>query len=405
MIFNINDRKYVGLICQKLKQPIGLLYMTCLSWKTLYHVSFADTRVLTGVDDDGNEIYRGIQRILSSTRQKEIRKYVTEFEYATFPTSIIINLPHEKIDLVDINVSLKAVDFKKERDIHFPDAVDFFLQNDNEPSNQTLLIFPYEKSIAQIIDGQHRLSGFNVNDEIEFDLPVTIFVDQTVENQAEIFSTINGKQTRVTSSLVYELFGITDRRSPYRSAHEITKILNESEESPIKQWIKRLGKSTDHYEGFVTQSTINKNIFQLISGNAKQADEDMMVLSRKDELTMDTPYSKKTPPLRKYFIQEEEEVIAKVIINFYRAVKHIFTEQWNSEESIFKRTVGFNAMFKVMIDLIEIGVIENDLSEENFIEKLEKIGDVNFNVQLSSKGVNELYSQFKNQITKSGAVN
>jgi DGQHR domain-containing protein len=154
-----------------------------------------------------------------------------------------------------------------------------------------LLVFPYEESIAQIIDGQHRMSGFEDDFKIDFDLPITIFIDQSVEQQAEIFSTINGKQTRVTPSLVYELFGINERPSPYKTAHNIVVALNNSEESPLKNWFKRLGKSNKYYEGFITQSTANQNILKILCGNAKQVDEDMRVLSRGEKLSMETKFS------------------------------------------------------------------------------------------------------------------
>lgn len=390
-IITVEDQKYIYLLCQKIEQPIGTLYSTALDWKTLKHISFSDPRVLVGYDDNGLEIYRGIQRALSKTRVEEIQKYVNEYDYATFPTSVLINFPHEKIEIVDMNINIDFNSNKSEEDFNFSQkTLDLSFKDYH---NLVMLIFPYEKSIAQIIDGQHRMSGFKDTDNLQFDLPVTIFVDQLVEQQAEIFSTINGKQTRVTPSLVYELFGITERKSPYKTAHNIIKVLNESDESPLKNWIKRLGKSNNFYDGYITQSTANKNILKLLSGNAKQVDEDMRRLARDEKLTETTPYSRNGAVLRKFYIKDDELSIIKILFNFFNAVHDKFPEEWAKEDSIFKRTIGLTALFKVLTDLIPLGIHNKSLKKEYFLEMINDV-DLKPSVTLSSKGINELHKQF-----------
>jgi DGQHR domain-containing protein len=396
-IIKIENQPYVYLLCQKIEQPIGSLYSTALDWKILKHISFSDPRVLIGYDDDGSEIYRGIQRALSRTRVEEIQKYVNEYDYATFPTSVLINFPHEKVEIVELNIDMKFDSKKASEDFNLnPKTIE---RSVKEYPNLVMLIFPYEKSIAQIIDGQHRMSGFKDTDNIKFDLPVTIFVDQLVEQQAEIFSTINGKQTRVTPSLVYELFGITERKSPYKTAHNIIKVLNESDESPIKNWIKRLGKSNNYYDGYITQSTANKNILKLLSGNAKQVDEDMRSLARGDELSVDTPYSRNGGVLRKFFIKNDEISIIKILFNFFNAIEEKFPDEWEKENSIFKRTIGITALFKVLTDLIPVGLNQKSLKKEFFLEMIREV-ELNPNVTLSSKGINEIYEQFNSSYSK-----
>lgn len=396
MIINkINEKDYAFLLCQKLTQPIGDLYSSVISWQKIKKISFSNPRVLVGIDDDGEEIYRGIQRALSPNRVKEIKKYVNEYEYSTFPSSIILNLPHEKVDIYDMEVGLNINSDKE--DFNFPILTDNVTIK-NYP-DMVLLVFPYEESIAQIIDGQHRMSGFKEKSSIKFDLPVTIFIDQLVEQQAEIFSTINGKQTRVTPSLVYELFGITERKSPYKTAHEIIKVLNSSKESPIKGWFKRLGKSNNYYDGYITQSTANKNILILLCGNLKQADEDMRVLARDEKLSLETPLSRKNAPLRKFYIIDDQITIIKILFNFFSAIKEVFPLEWEKESSIFKKTIGFKALFKVLYDLIPIGMENRSLSKEFFVATLNKL-ELNTDITISSKGINELYNQFYNHYSK-----
>ncbi len=387
----INGKEYIILLSNKMIQPIGSLYSTALPWKALKDISFSNPRVLVGIDDDGKEIYRGIQRALSKERVKQIKSYVNEYDYATFPSSIILNLPHEKVDIIDVKINGEIQSVSN--DLNFPNVID----NDTIRSypGLVLLVFPYEESIAQIIDGQHRMSGFDENSNVDFDLPVTIFIDQLVEQQAEIFSTINGKQTRVTPSLVYELFGISERKSPYKTAHDIIKVLNSSAESPLKGWFKRLGKSNNYYEGYITQSTANQNILKLLCGNLKQVDEDMRVLARGEDLTPDTPFSRKEAPLRKYYIKDDQITIIRILFNFFTALQRALPNEWSKADSIFKKTIGFTALFKVLNDLIPVGLSQKSLSEDFFYSMLSDL-DLKTDVTLSSKGINELYDQFFN---------
>lgn len=229
-----------------------------------------------------------------------------------------------------------------------------------------------------------------------FDLPITIFVDQEIEYQAEVFATINSKQTRVTPSLVYDLFGLSSKRSPYKLSNEIIKALNENEDSPLQYCFRILGKSNDYYSGYVTQSTFAKNFIMLICGNYKQAEEDKRLLFEDIDVPIETRFSTKKPVLREYFVKREDEVILKVIMNFFKALKNVFNDEWNKENSVLKKTVGFTALFKVLEDLIEKGKYNKTLKEEFFKQELDVVkAHINLeNIQLSSKGVNQLYAQF-----------
>jgi DGQHR domain-containing protein len=388
-IKTIGDKKYIYLLGNKMEQPIGSLYSSSIEAKVLKDISFTNPRVLVGLADNGEEIYRGIQRSLSPERVKQIKKYVNEYEFATFPSSIILNFPHEKVDIYNVDVNININSSKEDRNFNIEfegDGVKGF-------SKMVLLIFPYEESIAQIIDGQHRMSGFKDNKNLDFDLPITIFIDQTVEQQAEIFSTINGKQTRVTPSLVYELFGISERPSPYKTAHNIVKVLNGSDESPLKGWFKRLGKANKYYEGYITQSTANQNILKLLCGNAKQVDEDLRTLSRDQKLTIETPFSRTGAVLREFYIEDDEISIIKILFNFFSAIKQILPDQWNEENSILKKTIGFTALFKVLNELVVEGLKTRTLSKDFFISMLSGV-KINKEITISSKGVNELYQQF-----------
>ncbi|WKZ76241.1 MAG: DGQHR domain-containing protein [Vicingaceae bacterium] len=396
MIKQINDVEYVVLLCQRIEQPIGDLYTTSINWQTLKKIAYTFPRVLMGIDETGKEEYAGIQRHLSPERVKEISAYVNEDSAATFPSSIIINIPIEELDVVAVNPQFTISNNDDQNDIK--------CLNENQTINFEMpelfvFTFPYKEGVAQIIDGQHRMSGFeSSSSDLKFDLPVTIFVDQLIPVQAEIFSTINGKQTRVTPSLVYDLFGLSQKRSPYRVANEIVRLLNESENSPLKNWIRILGKANKFYAGYITQSTVVKNLLLLICGNIKQAEEDKRLLAIGKKPELKTTLTSRETVFRDFFIDGEDEIIFKAITNFFKAVQTTYSEEWNNENSIIKKTVGFTALFKVFMFLAKRGREKDNLTYEFFQQELSNKADISFNdIQLSSKGVNQLYNRFNLQ--------
>lgn len=395
MIKEINGESYLYLICQKVEQPIGIFYVTSIPWYILRKIAYVNPRILLGKDEKGTEIYDGIQRELSKDRKAEIKRYL-EGNASTFPSSIIINIPKDELRIETLKINI--IEHFGEQDLN--DNKELSLLDNSElrlEDELFLLIVRYREGVAQIVDGQHRMSGFENLEEksLTFDLPITIFFDQLPYAQAEIFATINGKQTRVTPSLVFDLFGISQKRNPYTVARYIVKSLNESDTSPLKESIKILGKSNEYYNGFVTQSTVSKIIIDLICGNIKQAEEDSRRMSRDMEISELPELTNRQAPLRKYFKAEKDEVILKVLLNFFNAVKESFPIEWAKENSVLKKTVGFTALLKILPKLIEIGKEQSDWSQSFFKTKFDASKNIDFSqIQLSSKGVNQLVERF-----------
>src|SRR6266498_3067050 len=96
----------------------------------------------------------------------------------------------------------------------------------------------------KLIDGQHRLASFALaNDLIDsFELPVTIFLDLKIPIQAELFASINGTQSQVKKSLLYDLSEFkTDEYNAIKRCHSIAKWFNQTEQSPFHNSISMLG--------------------------------------------------------------------------------------------------------------------------------------------------------------------
>ena len=388
-IEQIGEEKFGILIGSLISQPIGDFFVCSMSWKVLQEIALNNPRMLVSKNDAGFEEYRGIQREISEARRKDLMDYVKS-PYATFPTSIIINFPYEFIDLRPFTIKLKdAPEIEKYNNAS---AVSI---NDEIQLDSYILIFPIRNGIAQIIDGQHRLSAFqNFGQDYVFDLPVTIFMDQTLERQAEVFSVINGKQTRVSPSLVFDLFGITEKPTPYKVANDLVKMLNESSLSPLNNLIKILGKANDFYKGVVTQSTVAQNILVLICGDIKQAEKDKIDILKDLKLDDKPTKTKKNAPLRDFFINKEYDSLFKVLLNFFNAIKRGLPEEWNRPNTVLKKTVGINALFKYLFYLSEIGLLEGNLTEEFFRKHIEKQKNIQLNdIQLSSLGVNQIFDK------------
>ena len=124
------------------------------------------------------------QRMLSKSRLKKIKEYITE--NGIFPTNIVLNIDSNRLT------------FQKVRQDSDTDVENGILG--------WLDIKPSYKS-AWIIDGQHRLYSYSGHEKAsKSKLSVLAFEGLTPSKQAELFIDINAKQKSVKQSLLEELF-------------------------------------------------------------------------------------------------------------------------------------------------------------------------------------------------------
>lgn len=302
----------------KVTQPIGEFYLTVMSAYTLINKTIINRR-----DEDG-----GIQRELNLGRMKEICSYIKEKD-ATFPTSIIVaanseikeNLKEESEGIFSLNI----------------ENVDY---------------------IGEIIDGQHRVQAFRgmKKSEIDkFELPVVLMFDLEEEGKAYVFSTINSKQVKINPSLIYDLFSLSSNRSPQKTCHEIARLANKDIYSPFFERLKMLGKKEIGTET-LSQGTFVKQLLPLISRNP---DDDLRKSKKNEELLKD-----KRLPFRDLFIDGKDEVIYKVLMNMFKAVRDTFLDEWDN--GMWTKTIGYGALLKALKEIYFIGVDNKDLSEEFF---------------------------------------
>ena len=131
------------------------------------------------------------------------------------------------------------------------------------------MVITREAEIATVIDGQHRIAGLEEFDKPDqpFELNVTIFIDMELQDQAMTFATINLAQTKVSKSLVYDLYELQKARSPQKTCHNIARLLNSEPGSPLERRIKILGKATGEPFESITQATFVTALLKYISSD------------------------------------------------------------------------------------------------------------------------------------------
>lgn len=322
------------------EQPIGTFYMTVIEAERLVNIVDIKRRgnsVINGFslwNGKPENREEGVQRQQSEERVNKISKYCEDPD-ATFPTPIIVSVyPGTRVE----------------------DNGHSFLFNIDE-----------DERIGDVIDGQHRLLGIAKSGySSKFKLPVALMFNMTIEEKAYIFSTINSTQTKVSMSLIYDLFDLSTKRSPQKTAHEIARSMNKMEMSPFQNRLKMLGKKEkDQYFATLSQGTFVKQLMTLIS---KDPDEDCSRIKRGMAL------STYKLPLRQYFIEDRDDVILKIMINCFTALKEEFIEEWKDpSKNVLWKTTGYGAIIKAFPYLYEKGVKNKDLSQDFFRDCFAKL--------------------------------
>ena len=224
-----------GIMLMEINQPIGSFYIG--------KINSADLIKISKVIPRKNNI--GTQRELQEMRVKEIAKYCDDPD-ATFPTPIVLSIRSEDVE------SIKETSISGVYELNYYDNA----------------------KIAEILDGQHRVEGIKAANGFITEMMVAIMFDLTEEEKAYVFSTINSNQKKVDKSLIYDLFDVSEERSPYKTCHEIARIMNSSEDSPFYNRLKMLGKKNGEME-FLSQGTFVTYMLRLITNTPQ---EDMITI-------------------------------------------------------------------------------------------------------------------------------
>lgn len=309
-----------------IQQPIGTFFVSAVPASKLLRIVTIKQRSLEDPQGDA------VQRQLSLKRINEIALYTSDPD-ATFPTPIIVACSSEIVEFVD-------------GQIRFDD----------------------EQVIGEVIDGQHRVRGLQLamssdTDSVaKFVLPVVFMLDLEPYDKAYVFSTINSKQTPVPRSLIYDLFELSQTRSPWKTCHEIARALNASKHGPFHQGLKMLGKRTSPTE-YLTQGSF---VTQLVARISKKPQADEIAVKRGDKIEDD-----ESLPFRYYWVHDRDEIIVRILENYFGAIQDQFPEEWNppsADNFILRKTVGFVGLMKAFDRVWPTAKQQKSASRESFRE-------------------------------------
>ena len=183
-----------------LKQKDKKLYQFKISSTLLNKIAYVTPRS----EDNPDEL----QRVVNISRAKEIGKWLQD-ENSLLPNSIVLDLKN------NVEIELTGI----------PDQVTITIPNPDETD---------DCKIAYILDGQHRIKGFDYSDGIEFDLAVVAVHNVTESVRAKLFIDINSKQVKVDERLLLDLMAGTGiLASDNERVYEVIKGLDEEPSSAL----------------------------------------------------------------------------------------------------------------------------------------------------------------------------
>lgn len=362
-------------------------------------------RVIIGFDENEKPIYnQHVQRKVDKTRVEKIADFLINDAQATFPTNIVLGVPMSIIESQSLTNDGII-------EIVFSDIVYEQVSLAKKGLDDTDIY-------VTIIDGQHRIRGIEfaieclekkinkvggdasaqqrLSDLLNIELAVSYFIDKSLEYQAMIFSTINRTQKRVSQDLVYSLFGLSSKDTPYKTALEVVLALNGHPKSPFYKRIKLYGGDYDKYiSPPLSQATMIKSIVALISESLRESENDKY-RSRKD---LKKQKGTKFLPFRQFYASDEDYLISDCLFYYFNTVRHYLSKYWEYDglskpNNILQSTVGYEALLNLLVDILKHNQIDT-FNSDTFIPYIQKIQFIDISdtekFPMSTKGRNILY--------------
>lgn len=200
-----------------------------------------------------------------------------------------------------------------------------------------------------IIDGQHRLAALEfylrAHPQLASSIrvPCMIFDGQSDNFAAEMFVTINSTPTKITKSLLVDLYERMSRREPHKScAAKIAQRLYEDADSPLRYKINRLGARSKQ-EKWIMQSELFNELTKWLAPHhtGRRAATGSLVATA-------------TPPddPALYGPARVEEIYCKTR-DFLRAAMQTFGDKWGHKDYTFTQPVTLKALLRVAAALTD----------------------------------------------------
>jgi DNA phosphorothioation-associated DGQHR protein 1 len=370
------------------QQPFGDFVVASVPARVLLETAYSD-RLKAVKQPDGSYRLDGSQRALAEPRLRDIGKFI-DIPAAAFPNTIILAANYREDDgLIE---GEEGSEDEKDK------AIESKWSFQPSPNGKCgTLKIPSAEKLAAIIDGQHRLFGFNYishPDRLDFPLLCAIYFDLPKPYQAFLFATVNANQRPVSKSQTYELFGYNvedeppEKWTPEKLAVFLTRKLNVEAKSPFHRHIlvpaensfsPTIGEIRQSGDWAVSTATIVEGIVKLISTNPKRDAYEMhggLDYKGRDRSVLNDSVQD-DPPLRGLYLAKNDELIYTGVKNYFTAVNRLFWED-AKPTSLIRKTVGVQALFDVARPIMKASVSKKDFSEATFGKRLQPASKVDF---------------------------
>lgn len=304
-----------------LKQKDKSLYLFKINSSLLNKISYVTPRS----EDNPDEL----QRVVNVARAKEIGKWLQD-ENSLLPNAVVIDLKQD-VEIVATGI---------------PDQVTISIPNPDDTD---------DCKIAYILDGQHRVKGFDYSDGISFDLAVVAVHNVTESVRAKLFIDINSKQVKVDERLLLDLMaGTRILESDDERVYEVIKGLDEEPSSALHGKIQFLPEQ----KGKWIKNTTMLALLKPHIGNGGVI------------------YNKTTA-------QQIE-----IFNAYFNSFKEVFEEAWNDQKtSVLTKSMGFEIItgifreIKQRCDLYE----GRQLNKDSFTKQISNLKDKSITLRLKDK--------------------
>ena len=191
--------------------------------------------------------------------------------------------------------------------------------------NLGMLQIPEDPGILRCLDGQHRLLALSAKAEtdVEIDVPAVLFDNLDPRQTVELFVTINAKHTRLNPSHLVSLAGRRLYADPNQAlAHDVIRMLNEDEGSPLRGEVKILGVG----KGRVSQASLADEMVDLFASIEKIGGPDRF--------------------------RELQEKGKRFFLNYFKAIHAVFPKAWVGRKYSIKTGAALRAFVRVSPDVM-----------------------------------------------------
>lgn len=300
------------------------IYTFPLQVKDLVKISYVAVR---GRDEEEG----AVQRVLNRKRIASIKQYILDGNM--FVNTFVINWndPNYKPELDDNDIKIPLVD-----------------------------------SVAQLLDGQHRLEGLKEAMKLEKNIGekqilVSMVIGLGTKEAAKIFININSEQKPVPKSLIFDLYGVTDDDKNFAiiRSDDIAKELNENVDSPYYNLIKYPGSPRG--KGKIDLSTVVSTLKKYVDADGKFADNNIKDLNLQSQ----------------------------IVINYFSTLKYHWDKEelWgNASQNVFFKAAGFIAALEFFFEYIFPKCVEKKSFKLDYLISLFDFSEVTLITSSEIKG-------------------